>query len=192
MAAASPALPGLLLCLAATILLILVCVSPPTWDKISFLNVNSAERTIHFGVFGFTGSKVGFGYKFNASSLGLSNDGPNTIILSNLTKVLILHPIAAGLIGLSVLFGICGAYHRAGTVLMALFSAFATVCTLVAFVIDMIVFGIARNRFRDHGIHAQYGNAIWMTLGALIALGLGFCASSCGAFGRYRRRKVGY
>jgi len=188
--AASPALPGLLLCFAATVLLVLVCVSPPTWEKIYFLNVTSAGKSIRFGVFGFTGSKAGFGYKFNQSAFGLSDDASNTVVLNNLTKVLILHPIAAGLVGLSVLFGIWGAsYHRVGTVLMALFSAVATVCTLVVFVTEMILFGIARNRFRDKGAHAEYGNAIWLTLGALAALGLGFCASSYGAFGRYRRRK---
>ena len=95
--------------------------------------------------------------------------------------------------GSSVLFGICGvSYYRVGAVLMALFSAVATVCILVVFVIDMILFGIVRDRCRDNGDHAEYGNAIWMTLAALIILGLGFCASSCGAFGRYRRRKDGY
>jgi hypothetical protein len=75
---------------------------------------------------------------------------------------------------------------------MAILSAVATVCTLVAFVADTIMFGIARNRFREKGAHAQYGDAIWITLVALATLGLGFCVSSYGAFGRYRRRKDSY
>lgn len=94
---------------------------------------------------------------------------------------------------MAVLFGACGAaYHRAGTVLMALAATIATLATLVAFIIDMVLFGIARNRFREAGASAQYGNANWMTLGALIALILGVCSGVCGAFGRYRRRKETY
>ncbi|KAF8919506.1 hypothetical protein CPB85DRAFT_811378 [Mucidula mucida] len=95
--AASPALPGLLLCFAATVLLIFVCVSSPTWEKISFLNVGPT----HYGVFGFTGSSTGIGYKFQANQLGLNSDSRldniNTSVINNLTKTLILHPIACGL-----------------------------------------------------------------------------------------------
>jgi len=106
---------------------------------------------------------------------------------------LILHPIAAGFSGLAFLFGLCGAsYHRVGTVLMSLLSGLAGFITLVVWVLDMVLFGIARNHLRSQNITAQYGNAIWLTLGALIALVLGFCASACGVFGRYRRRKDAY
>jgi hypothetical protein len=186
--AASPAIPGLFLCFAATVLLIFVCVSVPTWDKISFLNVGTEANQIRYGVFGFTGSKVGIGYDFQASGLRESN--LNTTIIRNLTKTLILHPIAAGLAGLAFLFGLCGAsYHRFGTIFMSLLSGLAAIITLVAFVIDMVLFGITRNRLRHANTPAQYGNANWLTLGALIALMLGFCASACGVFGRYRRRK---
>lgn len=98
--------------------------------------------------------------------------------------------IAAGLAGLAFLFGACGAaYHRVGTMMMAVLSALATILTLLIFVIDMALFGVARNRFRHQGISAQYGNANWLTLGALIALLLGFCTSAIGIFGTYRRRK---
>ncbi|KAG2358448.1 hypothetical protein BDR07DRAFT_1489425 [Suillus spraguei] len=104
--AASSALPGLFFCFSAMVLLIFVSVSSPTWNSISFLNVNQYS----FGVFGYTGSKVQVGYYFP-----LPGD-INTGILHSLTFVLILYPIAAGLSGLAVLFGVCGAgYHRAGT-----------------------------------------------------------------------------
>jgi hypothetical protein len=74
-----------------------------------------------------------------------------------------MHVVAAGLAGLSVLFGICGAaYHRSGTIIMTLLAALATLVPLVIFVIDMVLFGIARNRLRDNGIPAQYGNANWL------------------------------
>lgn len=75
---------------------------------------------------------------------------------------------------------------------MALVAGLAALTTLVAWVIDMVLFGIARNRYRDAGQLAQYGNANWLTLGALVALLLGFCASACGVFGRYGKRRDTY
>ncbi|KAF9462289.1 hypothetical protein BDZ94DRAFT_1261529 [Collybia nuda] len=171
------------------VLLIFVCVSVPTWNAISFLNVGVGANQIRYGVFGFTGSGIGIGYDFQG---GGSTD-LNTTVMHNLTKTLILHPIAAGLAGLAFLFGLCGAsYHRVGTILMTLLSGVAALATLLAFVIDMVLFGITRNRLRGQGMPAQYGNANWMVLGALVALLLGFCASACGVFGRYSRRKDAY
>ncbi|KAF9448209.1 pali-domain-containing protein [Macrolepiota fuliginosa MF-IS2] len=184
---ASPAIPGLFLCFAATVLLVFVSVSSPTWEAISFLNVGVGSTQIHYGVFGFTGSTHSIGYLF-------SNDRLNSTVLHNLTKTLILHPIAGGLAGIAFLFGLCGttARTRVGTVFMALVAGLATLATFVAWVIDMILFGIARQRFREAGQPAQYGNANWLTLGALIALLLGFCASACGVFGRYGKRRNAY
>ena len=110
--------------------------------------------------------------------------------IHNLTFTLILHPIAAGLSGLAVLFGICGAdYYRSGTVFMALSSSLAALVTLVAFILDVALFSIARHDFRKLGWSSQYGNAIWLTLGALAALALGFCTSTFGIFGSYKRRR---
>lgn len=70
---------------------------------------------------------------------------------------------------------------------MILLAGLALLTTFVVWVIDMILFGIARQRYRDAGEKAQYGNANWLTLGALVAIMLSFCASVCGAFGHYRR-----
>ncbi|EEB96206.1 hypothetical protein MPER_04698 [Moniliophthora perniciosa FA553] len=149
--AASPAIPGLFLCFAATVLLI-------------FASRQDAE--LRFGIFGFTGSDTSIGYTFNPALLGFEDDRLNNGIIHNLTRVLILHPIAARLAGLAVLFGLCGAgYHRAGTVLMTLLSGLAAIITLV-------------------------GNANWLVLGALGALFLGFCSSACGIFGSYKKRRT--
>jgi len=98
--------------------------------------------------------------------------------------------VAAGLSGLAVLFGLCGAsYHRSGTVFMSLIAGLAFLCTLVVWVIDMVLWGIVRNVLRDNGVSAQYGNANWLTLGALAALFIGFFTGACGVFGSYRRRR---
>ena len=78
-------------------------------------------------------------------------------------------------------------------IFMTLLSGLALLATFIVrvFIIDMILFGIARQRYRNAGniLVAQYGNANWLTLGALVALLLGFCASACGVFGRYSRKQ---
>jgi len=194
---ASPALPGLFLCFAALVLLAIVSVSVPTWDKISFLDVTTGVRTIKFGVFGYTGSSRSVGYTIDPEVFGLPANSFNVDVIHNLTFALILHPIAAGLCAVAVLFGICGAaYSRLGTILMTLAAAFAGIVTLVAFVIDMILWSIARSRIRDTGAAssttAQYGNANWLTLGAFVALILAFCAGTLGSCGRYRRQRASF
>lgn len=179
--AASGALPGLFFCFAAMVLLIFVSVSAPTWNTISFLNANG----ISFGVFGYTGSKAHVGYY-----LPTSLPDSNSSTLHNLTYALILYPIAAGLSGISVLFGLCGAaYHRAGTVFMSLTAALALLCTLIAWVISTSLFGVEKQRLQDSGVNASWGNATWLGLGALVSLLVGFCTAACGVFGSYRRTR---
>ncbi|KAJ6586896.1 pali-domain-containing protein [Mycena vulgaris] len=181
------ALLGLLFCLSAAILLTLVSVSTPTWDKISFLDAGSGNAITRFGVFGSTGTHISVGYRFNPSALKFKS--LNTPVIANLTKALILHPIAAGMAGLAFFSGICGAaFHRAGTVVMVLLAALATVVCLLAFLFDMVLFGIARNSFRSQGITSQYGNACWLTLVALVTLLLGFSTAACGVLARYKKR----
>lgn len=75
---------------------------------------------------------------------------------------------------------------------MTLVSALAFLITLVAWVIEMALFGIARDHVRDRGGVATYQNANWLVLGALVALFLAFFASLCGVFGRYRSRRAAY
>lgn len=100
------------------------------------------------------------------------------------------HLAAAGIAGIAFAFGLFGLFfHRFGTIVMALLAGLALLTCFVAWVIDMILFGIARQRYRDEGLWAQYGNANWLTLGALTALIGAFAASVFSAFGRYRRRR---
>ncbi|KAF8149550.1 hypothetical protein B0H34DRAFT_667677 [Crassisporium funariophilum] len=187
--ASSSAVPGLLLCFAAMVLLLFVSISVPTWHRVSFLNVGQpGTDQLKYGVFGGSNMSPSVGYHFTL--VIPINSHLNSGVLHNLTKTLILHPIACGLAGIAFLFGICGAaYNRYGTIMMTLLAGLAFLTTFVAWVIDMILFGIARQRYRNAGEWAQYGNANWLTLGALVALALGFCASAIGVFGRYRRRR---
>ncbi|KAI0930344.1 hypothetical protein AcW1_009062 [Taiwanofungus camphoratus] len=188
--AADAAIPGLFLTFAAMVLLIFASVSAPTWNSVSFLNTNVDGTSTHFGVFGYTGSKTHVGWNFPS---GVGDSELNDGTFHNLTICLILVPIAAGLSGLAFLFGLCGAsYHRAGTVFMTLLSSLAFIVTLVVWVIEMALFGIARSHVRDRGAYAEYANANWLVLGALVALFLAFFASLCGTFGSYRSRRAVY
>ncbi|TFY82795.1 hypothetical protein EWM64_g1215 [Hericium alpestre] len=183
-------IPGLFFTFAAMVLLVFVSVSAPTWDTIYFFRASQGAREFHFGVFGFTGSDTHIGYNFPQSTFGFDNSRLNSSTIHNLTAALILHPIAAGISGLAVLFGLCGVgYHRAGTVFMSLLAGLAMLASLVAWIIDMVLFGIARSQFRNEGWSAQYGNATWMTLGATVSLLLGFCLGACGTLGHYRKRR---
>lgn len=71
---------------------------------------------------------------------------------------------------------------------MTLVSALAFLATLVAWVIEMVLFGVARSHIRGRGDIANYGNANWLVLGAFVALFFAFFASACGVFGSYRKR----
>ena len=132
----------------------------------------------------------------------------NSGVLHNLTYTLILIPIggslslhsnssrlislsyaAAGISGIAFLFGLCGAgYHRSGTVFMSLTSALALLVTLVAWVLEMVLFGIAHHRASERGVSVEWGNANWLVLGALVSLFVGFVFATCGIFGSYRSR----
>jgi len=110
--------PSLFFWLTACTLLILVSVSSPTWNSISFLTVGTGTDKIRFGAFGYTGSNVtSVGYEFPARFLDLKSVPPLSIHFSplaevrsvsshgklssgtihNLTYVLILHPIGQSL-----------------------------------------------------------------------------------------------
>ncbi|KAJ7132776.1 pali-domain-containing protein [Mycena crocata] len=173
--AAAPAL-SLVFCLSAAILLTFVSVSAPTWNKIYFLNAGAT----HFGVFGSTGTHISVGYRFP------TDRALNTSVTLNLTRALLLHPIAAGMAGFAFFSG--ASCHRAGTVVMVLLAALATVVCLLVFILDLALFGIARNNFRAQGIPSQYGNACWLTLAALVAILLGFSTAACTVFARYKKR----
>ena len=73
---------------------------------------------------------------------------------------------------------------------MSLVSALAMLVTLVAWVLEMVLFGIARDHARDRGVDATFGNANWLVLGALVALFIGFLLATCGIFGSYRTRRA--
>jgi hypothetical protein len=69
-----------------------------------------------------------------------------------------------------------------------LLAALATIMSLLAFLFDMVLFGIARRQFREQGIPSQYGSAGWLTLGAAVAILLGFSTAASTFFSRYHNK----
>ncbi|KAL1410876.1 hypothetical protein Q8F55_001819 [Vanrija albida] len=187
----NPAAPGLLFAFAAVVLLIFVSVSPPVWDKISFLKVTAGGglETV-FGVFGMcvkggvcTRRRVGY----ELSAAGITDVNLNSTVLHHLTYALILHPIAGALALIAFIFGLVGiaAASRVSTILMSLFAFLGAIVSLVVFVIDMVLWNVLRNRLRDADYSASLGNANWLTVGAVVALFLSTCTSMLGACGRF-------
>lgn len=141
------------------VLLIIASASTPTWDQISFLDVSMVGEsgTTRWGIFGSSLS--------NSIHLGYRIPDADNRVLHALTYTLILVPISAGLSGLALLFGICGAaHHRAGTVLMTITSMLAFVNALAGWVLSMVLFGITRKRLNEHALpyEADFGNAEWI------------------------------
>ncbi|ODO07685.1 hypothetical protein I350_03256 [Cryptococcus amylolentus CBS 6273] len=186
----SPAFPGLFFAFCAMVLLIFVSVSPPAWEKINFLKASTGSQTTVFGVLGeclkggeCTSRNVGYDLKV----WGADNLNINTTNFHRLTRALILHPIAGFFALLSLLFGflatVCAS--RFLTIMMALSALFGLLITIAAFVLDMVFWSLVKHKIHDAGYSASYGNANWLTAGALVAFALSFCTSLCGAFGRF-------
>jgi hypothetical protein len=198
--AISPAFTGLFFCFAAMVLLLFVSVSAPTWSDVYFLRVNAPatpSTQLRYGIFGYcvTGkgcSAATFGYPLSLAGLG-NNQTFGTTGLHNLTKALIVHPIAGALALLAVIWGMLGvcAASRACTILMSITAFFALLGALVAFAIDLALWIIMRDDVQNAGYSATLGNAIWLTLGAFVALILGTCTAACGSCGRFATGRMG-
>ncbi|KAL7424419.1 hypothetical protein Q5752_000102 [Cryptotrichosporon argae] len=186
----SPAFPGLFFAFAGLVLFLFASISPPAWTETNFLSATTSAGTTVFGVFGEClkgGSCTTKSVGYTLSLSGASDVNINPTVLHNLTYTLILHPIAGGLGLLGFIFGLIGvaAASRAMTVLMALCTALGGFVGIVAFVIDMVLWSLLKNRISDAGYHATLGNANWFTIGGTVALFLSMCTSVCGAFGRF-------
>ncbi|BGP47082.1 hypothetical protein JCM10450v2_002934 [Rhodotorula kratochvilovae] len=202
-----PATPGTIVVLAATVLLILVTVSTPLVKSLYFLKATidtsvgntDINGTVKLGTFGYcvggtcTNAKLGYSLDI-AELLGISGSlgGLSNSVLKWITYLLILHPIAAGFGAISVIFGLL-AHTRgmAGTTLSTCFASFAATFALLAFIFDMAVFIIAKKRIEssDVGGKAELGNAIWMTLAALILYAISGFFFGCGACIIRKRRR---
>jgi len=175
---------------------------------------SGANASVNFGVWGYCisaikvvvaginrskdgrCSKAHLGYTIDSTVADVLNaDELLDLISRTTTGVLVLHPLAAGLAFLTLLISIFILRHGSnGTsrlpsfITLGVGSLTAFVTTLV-FLIDVILVAIIRKRVRkatDGEVDLVWGSAVWMTLGAAVAL----WASITGAcLGCSRRRK---
>jgi len=134
----------------------------------------SGSAALSLGVFGYcTGdacTPTTLGYDLSTSALGLGTSQisqiaglSNSVIkvrdhalkwlsMQGLTYVLILHPIAAGLAGLAAILGVIG--HIREMAPLCIVSAtwiagLGSTISLLAFIFDIVVFTIAKNRINS-------------------------------------------
>ncbi|KAK1220134.1 hypothetical protein PQX77_017125 [Marasmius sp. AFHP31] len=184
---AASEVPALALSSIATILLLLVCVSSPILEGVYFMEARSEmlnTTSIRFGTFGFSHStRLGVGYQgLDLTPLGIrraneSEARETTDCLETLSKALVLHPIATGFGGLTILFAFCDievGVDSGLTHLVPIFLGFATLFALVAWIIDMVLFAVVAKQLNDLGIRTAWGNATWLVLTAVVVLVVGF------------------
>ncbi|KAK3403120.1 pali-domain-containing protein [Sordaria brevicollis] len=183
---------GTFLLLAATVLLIVTCISAPVINDISLMKVDL--RTLHvgrfkrvtFGTFGWceiadnqadscSSSRVGYNPANIMNTIegtSFSNYAENTT--KALTKAMILHPIACGLNFIAFLLALGAGW--VGSLLASLVAAFAFIVTLVVMILDFVLFSIIKSNVNgddddgvfSEGTRAKWGSAIWTTLAAAI------------------------
>lgn len=206
---------GTVLLLAATALLIVVSVTAPVVNDLSILKVDFNGRSsvdrITYGTFGYciinsngrddcTSAHVGYDATAALASVAqVSFSNSDRDSAKALTKVLILHPIAAGLTFLAFL--LCLGTSILGSFVASLFSLLAFIVTLVAMACDFAAFGIVKHAVNSRGpnnVEARWGPTVWCILVAavltLIATVLVFITCCAGRVkkSRSRRSKADY
>jgi len=171
---------GTFLLLAATVLLIVTCISAPVVHDIGILKVDLGDfvnhRTVSFGTFGYcvndpnqsddcSPSQVGY----SPASVMSAIDGTDfsdyaSDTTRTLTKVMILHPIACGLNFIAFMLALGAGF--VGSFLASMVALLAFLTTAVALIVDFVLFSIVRSNVNDNdtGAHAYYGAAAWTTL----------------------------
>ncbi|KAK0240237.1 hypothetical protein EDD85DRAFT_824808 [Armillaria nabsnona] len=137
------------------------------------------------------------GYTFDSTiAEALNVEQYADLINKGSAGALVLHPIACGLAFLaflSSLFILCRGTGRMPSLCTLGIGLVAAILTTIAFLIDVIVVAIIRHRVNDETdgqLQLTWGNAVWMVLGATVALWLGIVGSCCGicACGRHRHK----
>ncbi|GKT49067.1 pH-response regulator protein palI/RIM9 [Colletotrichum spaethianum] len=185
---------GTFLLLAATILLVITSISAPVVHHISLLTVklgeSSAGNEIKFGTFGWCviGGSADGSDQCSRSRIGYSPadivgeadatqySGWSSTAAEGLTRVMILHPIAAGVSFIAFVLSVGAGMF--GSLFAALVSGVAFIITIVALICDWVMLAvIRRNVNRDDngtdGSYAHYDVALWTLLAATICLLLG-------------------
>jgi len=177
---------GTFLLLAATVLLIVTCISAPVVHDIAILKVDlggrgSSDHTnVAFGTFGHCINYVNADDDCSNSQVGYSPaavmtriDGTDfsdyaTETTRALTKAMILHPIACGLNFIAFLLALGAGV--VGSLLASLVALLAFLTTVIIMIIDFVLFSIVRSNVNDNNTNANahYGAAAWTILASAI------------------------
>lgn len=148
-------------------------------------------------------SKPHLGYTFDqtlGNELGIS--GLENTISRALTAALVLHPIACGLTFLALLMSLFMAKRgqtgasRAASFFTLGSGLLAALITTIVFFIDIALVASVRHKVKndtDGDVSLNWGNAVWMILGAAIGIWaavVGACAGLC--CGSRRRKTASY
>jgi hypothetical protein len=127
-----------------------------------------------------------------------SND--SNVITKAITALFVLHPISCALAFLALLFGLlmarpqrAGHTTRISSFLAMLTSLIAAILTTATFALDITIGATIIVRLHNtvgHDVIVRTGNAVYMTLGAMIALWLAVVTATCGIFQSRRMRNA--
>ncbi|KAI0341731.1 pali-domain-containing protein [Trametopsis cervina] len=179
----------------------------------------SATTAVKFGVWGYCSSgldvsALGFdhdqaatcssphlGYNFDSnvqSALRQTGFDPNAIS-KGLTAVLVLHPITCGFAFLFLLASLYAlsrrtvGLRRGLSCCVVLLGLLTALLSTVIFLIDVILVAVVRSRIKkdtDGIVSLGWGNAVWMTLGATVALWLALVSACLDVFRGHRKRSA--
>ncbi|ESK96860.1 hypothetical protein Moror_6438 [Moniliophthora roreri MCA 2997] len=192
-----------------------------TTNVSSSLFNSAAYGAVKFGVWGYCISSVDIsilgidrssdarcsdtqlGYTFDSNvAQALRVDQFTDLITKTTTAALVLHPIACGFTFLTLVISFfmlrrgSNGTARLPSIITLGIGILATLLTTIVFLIDVILVAVIRNRVNDRTdgrIVLNWGNAVWMALGATIALWLamvGACGGVCARGRRFHTRKT--
>lgn len=206
---------GTLMLFSAVVLLVITTITAPVVHDISLLRIDLNDArgqynpAVTFGTFGYClvdapegddCSPPTVGYdpaQVVADRTGLNYYSTAAGTARALTRVMILHPIAAGLAFMAFVLSL-GA-GTIGSLLASLAALVAFLATLVPLVTDFVMFGIIRSGVNDNrdvgsgaraSARASFGSGLWTLLAAAVLLLAGTVVvffTCCSA--RLRRRR---
>ncbi|EIW67289.1 hypothetical protein TREMEDRAFT_69771 [Tremella mesenterica DSM 1558] len=162
---------------AATVLLLIATLTAPIWHTIGFLTVRNAGVQSVFGTFGYclSGgpndgcSNTALGYDIASISGAVSDYTYINNHLDDVTKALILHPIACGLSTITFLTTLIS--HRTSFLISSFFSISTFIVTFVVMIIDFVLFGMIKYEIRHNTTGtADYSTGVWLVLSSTIVL----------------------
>ncbi|KAF5391373.1 hypothetical protein D9757_002008 [Collybiopsis confluens] len=140
-------------------------------------------------------SPVHLGYTFDATiahflqvPLNLDSNELVRVVSKTTTAALVLHPIACALTFLTMLISLfmfrrgSNRPARLPSLLTLIIGTLAALLTTIVFLIDVILVAVIRDHVKedtDGDVSLNWGNAVWIALGATIALWLAMVAT-CG------------